>query len=102
MISVLHGIVWYFIVLHTIALYHIVLLDIALYCMVTHCIVLNLTVLHGIAWYCIVPLLASARGLYIARHLYTLLDSHDDGNGYNAGACIIEQTNKVAADFITV
>ena len=32
----------------------------------------------------------------------TLLDSHDDGNGYNGGGCIIEQTNKVAADFITV
>ena len=34
-----------------------------------------------------------------------LLDSHDGGNGYNVGGgwgCIIEQTNKVAADFIAV
>ena len=44
-------------VLHVIALYHMVL----------HGIVLYLTVLHGIA------LLASAHGLYLARHLSTLL-----------------------------
>ena len=49
-------ILWYCIVLHVIALY----------CMVLHGIVLYLTVLHGIA------LLASARGLYLARHLSTL------------------------------
>ena len=44
-----------------------VLQDVALYCTVLHCIILNITILHGIA------LLASARGLYLARHLFTLL-----------------------------
>ena len=60
-------ILWYCIVLHVIALY----------CMVLHGIVLYLTVLHGIA------LLASARGLYLARHLSTLfIDScESDGSG---------------------
>ena len=50
-------ILWYRIVLHVIALYR----------MVSHGIVLYLTVLHGIA------LLGSARGLYLARTLSTLL-----------------------------
>ena len=51
--------------LNCILWYCIVLQVIALYCMVLHDIVLYLTVLHGIA------LLASARGLYLARHLST-------------------------------
>ena len=46
-----------------------VLHGIAWYCMVLHGIVLYLTVLHGIT------LLASARGLYLARHLSILFYS---------------------------
>ena len=61
-----HGIIWYCMELLCILWYCIVLHVIALYCMVLHGIVLYLTVLHGIA------LLASARGLYLARHLSTL------------------------------
>ena len=53
---VLHGIVLYLTVLHCCIVVYMVL----------HGIVLYLTVLHGIA------LLASARGLYLARHLSTL------------------------------
>ena len=75
----LHCIVWYCIVLYYVCVWYcmemlfilwycIVLHVIALYCMVLHGIVLYLTVLHGIA------LLASARGLYLARHLSTLWD----------------------------
>ena len=61
-----HGIVWYCMVLLCILWYCIVLHVIALYRMVFYGIVLYLTVLHGIA------LLASARRLYLARHLSTL------------------------------
>ena len=57
---VLHGISLYLMVSHS---FHVI----PLYRMVLHGIVLYLTVLHGIA------LLASARGLYLARHLSTLL-----------------------------
>ena len=53
---VLHGIVLYLTVLHCCIVVYMVL----------HGIVLYLTVLHGIA------LLASARRLYLARHLSTL------------------------------
>ena len=56
---VLHGIALYLMVSHS---FHVI----PLYHMVLHGIVLYLTVLHGIA------LLASARGLYLARHLSTL------------------------------
>ena len=58
---------------HCIAWHRRVLHGIALYVMVSHSFhVLS----YGIAWYCIVSygiaLLASARGLYLARHLYLL------------------------------
>ena len=78
-LMVLHCILWYWIVSYGIAL---VLHGISLYCMVLHGIARCCIVLYGIAlyhinsydiaWYCIVPLLASARGLYLARHLSTL------------------------------
>ena len=64
-----HCIAWHRMVLHGIALYLMVSHSfhvIPLYRMVLHGIVLYLTVLHGIA------LLASARGLYLARYLSTL------------------------------
>ena len=64
-----HCIAWHRMVLHGISLYLMVSHSfhvIPLYRMVLHGIVLYLTVLHGIA------LLASARGLYLARHLFTL------------------------------
>ena len=51
-----HGIVWYCMILHCILWY----------CIVLHVIALYRMVLHGIV------LLASARGLYLARHLSTL------------------------------
>ena len=73
---VLHGIVWYCLELLCILWYRIVLHGIALYivwyCMVLHGTVLYLTVLHSIA------LLASARGLYLARHLSSLYISKDE------------------------
>ena len=64
-----HCIAWHRMVLHGIALYLMVSHSfhvIPLNHMVLHGIVLYLTVLHGIA------MLASARGLYLARDLSTL------------------------------
>ena len=59
-LMVLHGIALYPMISHSV---HVI----PLYLMVFHGIVLYLTVLHGIA------LLGLARGLYLARHLSTLL-----------------------------
>ena len=61
-----HCIAWHRIVLHGIALYLMVSHSFHVDRMVLHGIVLYLTVLHGIA------LLASAHGLYLARHLSIL------------------------------
>ena len=57
---------YYSIVSHGIVWYCMVLLCILWYCIVLHVIALYRMVLHGIV------LLASARGLYLARHLPTL------------------------------
>ena len=74
-----HGIVWYCMELNCILWYCIVSYGIALVlhgiarcCIVLYGIALYHINSYGIAWYCIVPLLASARGLYLARHLFTL------------------------------
>ena len=66
-----HCIAWHRIVLHGIALYLMVSHSFHVDRMVLHGIVLYLTVLHGIA------LLASARGLYLARHLSTLYNNNN-------------------------
>ena len=63
---VLHGIVSYCMELLCILWYRIVFMSIVWYCMVLYYILRYCMVLHGIA------LLASARGLYLARHLSTL------------------------------
>ena len=63
---VLHGIVSYCMELLCILWYRIVFMSIVWYCMVLYYILRYCMVLHGIA------LLASARGLYLARHLTTL------------------------------
>ena len=57
------------------AWYCIALYCIALYCIVLHCIALYRVIYYGILW-CPIPLLAiallaSARGLCLARHLFT-------------------------------
>ena len=63
-------------VLHGISLYCMVLHSIAWCCIVLYCISLYHIKSYDIARYCIVPLLASARGLYLARHLFTLYHKH--------------------------
>ena len=88
---ILQCIVWYCMAWHCFVWYQycILLYSISLYCMPLHCIVWYWMVLHDIVWYRIVsyqiirycmvlhlPLLASARGLYLARHhIYFMLYS---------------------------
>ena len=67
-----HGIELYLIVLHCVLWYCI---GIAWYCIgiAWYCMVLQDIALYCTVSFCIVPLLASARGLYLARHLSTLV-----------------------------
>ena len=93
MISVLHFIVWNFIVLHGIACNCIVLYGIgngiACYCMVLHCIVSNHTVLHGIAF----TIIGFARRLYLARHMCIARYIHRSTLSYTVGA--FQQNNSL-------
>ena len=61
---------------HCISWHRMVMQGYALYLMVLHSFACHCIVLYGTAWYCIISygiaLLASARGLYLARHLSTL------------------------------